>query len=76
MTNKKRLYNEVQAVEVALRNQMVEAIDEEYLTPLQNPTTNMINNSIRYLHISDQQLRTISPGTTKGAGNSDRQLSL
>ena len=44
--DQKRLYNEVQAVEVALRNQIVEAIEEEYLTPLRNHTTDMINDPI------------------------------
>ena len=44
--DQRRLYNEVQAVEIALRNQVIEAIDNEYLEPLRNPTTNMINDSI------------------------------
>ena len=43
---RKRLFNEVQAVEVALRNQIVEAIDDDYLQPLRDTTTDMINSSI------------------------------
>ena len=61
-----KLFNEVQAVERTLRNQIVEAIDEEYLQPLQNSTTDMINSSIpdiftflkdTYGNLSPAQLR-------------------
>lgn len=41
-----RLYNEAQAVEAILRTQIIEAIDEEYLTSLRNPTTDMIHQSL------------------------------
>ena len=40
------MYNEVQAIETALRNQVIEAIDAEYLEPIRNTTTDMINNGI------------------------------
>ena len=42
----KRKFNECQAVETALRNQIVEAIDPEYLQPLRNATTDMLNDPI------------------------------
>ena len=41
-----RLYNEVQAVEGILRTHIVEAIDEEYITPLRDANTDMIHQSI------------------------------
>ena len=44
--NQKHLYNEVQALETALRNQVIEAINRKYLEPLHNITTDMINDSI------------------------------
>lgn len=42
----KRQFNECQAVEAALRKQIIEAIDGEYLQPLRNPTTDTIQDSI------------------------------
>ena len=60
-----RLYHECQRVEVALRNQLIEAIEPIYLKPLRNKNTDMINDSIptiiaflnkRYGKISDPQL--------------------
>ena len=42
----KRQFNECQAVEVALRNQIIEAIDPDYLQPLRNAVTEMLNDSI------------------------------
>ena len=42
-----RLYNEAQAVEALLRTQIIEAIEEEYLSSLRNPTTDMIHQSIQ-----------------------------
>ena len=41
-----RLYNEVQAIEGLLRTQIIEAIDEQYITALRSPTTDMIHESI------------------------------
>ena len=41
-----RVYNELQPIKIALRNQAIEAIDAEYLEPLLNDTTDMINDSI------------------------------
>ena len=41
-----RQYNECQAVEQALRTQIVEAVPDEYLDPLRNPDTDMIHDSI------------------------------
>ena len=41
-----RQYNECQAVESALRNQIIEAIEPKYLHPLRNMITNMSNNNI------------------------------
>ena len=38
----KRHYNEVQAVETALRKQITDAIEEEFLQPLRDPITDMI----------------------------------
>ena len=61
----KRLYNEVQAVEMILRNQLIEAIEPIYLRPLRNNHTDMINESIpdimlflltNYGQLSDPQL--------------------
>ena len=43
---RKRQYNECQGVEMALRNQVVEAIEEEYLQPLRNNITDMITSTI------------------------------
>ena len=42
----KRHYNEAQAVETALRKQITDAIEEEFLQPLRNPTTDMIQCTI------------------------------
>ena len=42
----KRVYNEVYAVEIALSNLVIEAIDVEYLEPLRNAMTDMINDII------------------------------
>ena len=61
----KRLYNETQAVEMVLRNQLIEAIEPIYLRPLRNRTTDMINDYIpdiikfllkNYGQLSDPQL--------------------
>ena len=61
-----RLYNECQQVELALRNQLIEAIEPIYLKPLRNRNTDMINNPIpeiitflkdRYGKISDPKLQ-------------------
>ena len=61
-----RLYNEAQAVEALLRTQIIEAIEEEYLSSLRNPTTDMIHQSIQeifnflkinYGQLSPQQLK-------------------
>ena len=41
-----RRYNECQAVEMTLRNQLVEAIDDDVLQPLRNTATDMINSLI------------------------------
>ena len=43
---KVRLYNECQAVEQALRNQIIDAVPPEYLDSLRNSDTDMINDSI------------------------------
>ena len=43
---RRRIYNEVQAVELALRNLLIEAIEPVYLTPLRDSTTDMIVHSI------------------------------
>ena len=43
---RKRLYHEVQAVELVLRNQLTEAFDPEYLQALRDPTTDMLTGSI------------------------------
>ena len=43
---KVRLYNECQAVEQALRQQLVEAVESDYLDALRNPHTEMIQSSI------------------------------
>ena len=42
----KHNYNECQAVEQALRKQLIEAIPAEYLDSLRNTDTDMINDSI------------------------------
>jgi len=42
----KRWYNKCQSVEVALRNQISEVIKDDYLQPLRNSTTDIINNII------------------------------
>ena len=61
-----RLYNEVQAVEALLRTQIIEAVEEQYLTAPRNSTTDMIHNSIpeifnflrkNYGQLSPQQLK-------------------
>ena len=41
-----RQYNECQAVENALRNQIISAIESDYLQPIRNIHTDMINESI------------------------------
>ena len=60
-----RSYNECQAVEQALRNQVIDAIPPEYLDSLRNSDTDMINCSIpdlitflqtNYCRITDQEL--------------------
>ena len=60
-----RVYNECQAVEQALRNQIIDAIPAEYLDSLRNADTDMINCSIpdlitflqtNYCRITDQEL--------------------
>ena len=43
---RKRQYNETQAVENALRNQLTNAIDGDYLRPLRNIHTDMISHSL------------------------------
>ena len=43
---RKRQYNEAQAVESTLRKQIVKAIDNDYLRPIRNTTTYMITHSI------------------------------
>ena len=62
---RKRLYNECQAVELALRNQIVEAIDPIYLKPLRNSATHRLTARIpaifsflqtTYGKVSDPQL--------------------
>ena len=54
------MYNKAQAVESLLRTQIIEAIEEEYLASLRNPTTDMINQSIQeifhFLRINYGQL--------------------
>ena len=61
-----RLYNEVQAVEAILRTQIIEVIEEEYITSLRDPITDMIHISIleifnflktNYGQLSPQQLK-------------------
>ena len=42
----KREYNEVQAVELVLRKQIIMAIDDEYLQPLRDPVSDTIQCSI------------------------------
>ena len=42
----KRLYNECQAVELTLRNQLVKAVEPEYLQALRNTSTDMIIGTI------------------------------
>lgn len=60
-----RVYNECQAVEQALRNQLIDAIPAEYLDSLQNVDSDMINDSIpdiitflqtNYYQLTDQEL--------------------
>ena len=43
---RKRLYYEAQAIKIALRNQVIEAINAEYIEPLSNDTPDMINDNI------------------------------
>ena len=68
--NDKRLFNECQAVEATLRNQLIEAIAPEYLRPLRNSVTDMLNNSIpdifTFLSATYGQL---SPGELKEREN-------
>ena len=61
-----RLFNECQAVESTLRTQIIEAIEEDYLTSLRDPHTDMIHHSIprifnflkiNYEQVSPQQLK-------------------
>ena len=61
-----RLFNECQAVESTLRTQIIEAIEEDYLTSLRDPHTDMIHHSIprifnflkiNYGQVSPQQLK-------------------
>ena len=40
------MYNEVQAVELALHNQLIEAFEPNYLQPLKDTTTDMITHDI------------------------------
>ena len=42
----KHMYNECQAVEQALRKQLIDAIPAEYIDALRNTDTDMINDSI------------------------------
>ena len=60
-----RLYNECQAVEQALRQQLVEAVESDYLDALRNPHTDMVQSSIptiidhlrnNYGSITDEEL--------------------
>ena len=60
-----RAYWECQAIEQALRNQIITAIDKDYLDALRNPHTDMINDSIpdifeflttNYGQITEQEL--------------------
>ena len=60
-----RVYNECQAVEQALRNQLIDAIPAEYLDSLRNVDSDMINDSIpdiitflqtNYCQLTDQEL--------------------
>ena len=44
---KKRQYNEMQAIESALRTQLTTAIDGDYLRPLRNIHMDMINDSLQ-----------------------------
>ena len=59
---RRRLYNECQAVETVLRNQLIEAIDDEYIRPLRNPHTDMVNDPITtiftFLHKSYGKITT------------------
>ena len=43
---KVQLYNECQAIEQALRQQLIEAVEPEYLDALRDPTTHMIQYNI------------------------------
>ena len=63
-----RSYNECQAVEQALRNQVIDAVPSEYLDSLRNSDTDMINCSIpdlitflqtNYCRLTDQELSDI-----------------
>ena len=62
---KVRVYNECQAVEQALRNQLTDAIPDEYLDALRNVDSDMINDSIpdiitflqtNYCQLTEQEL--------------------
>ena len=44
--DKLRLYNESQAVELALRNQLIDAFEPQYLQALRNKHTDMINETL------------------------------
>ena len=57
------MYNECQAVETVLRNQLIKAINEEYIRPLRNPFTDMVNDTIpdivNFLHKSYGESTTV-----------------
>ena len=55
----KRRYNECQGVEVALLNQISEAIEDNYLQPLRNSTTGMITSTIPEILLFSE-LRTVN----------------
>ena len=62
----KRQYNECQGVEMALRNQIVEAIEEEYLQPLRDSITDMITSTIPTIFTFLQQTYgNLSPSELK-----------
>ena len=62
----KRQYNECQAVEVALRKQIIEAIDGEYLQSLRNPITDTITSSILDIfEFLKKSYGRLSPGQLK-----------
>ena len=63
---RKRLYNECQGVEVALRNQISEAIEDDYLEPLRDSTTDVITCTIReiFTFLRDNYMQ-LSPAELK-----------